>query len=121
LYIGAVARGGAQVTVDGATPISPVGVRIDDVAWNDQLKLFLIGAALDTGEPQVTKVQVDGSLWSPDRIGDLPPSPETITVADQQPAWVSSGGSVWRQSGGGSWVSPTDVGETIGTAPVYLE
>jgi hypothetical protein len=120
LYVGTVARGGAQVRIDAAAPVSPVGVRVDDVAWNDELKLFLIGASLDTGEPQVTEVQVDGSLWTPHRFGDLPQAPDTITVAENQPAWVSAGGAVWVQSGG-SWVSPTGFGETIGTGPVYLE
>lgn len=122
LYIGTVARTGGQVRVDNPVPVSPIRVRVDDVAWNDPAKLFLIGVTLDDGEPRITEVQVDGSLWTPQRLDDLPGAPTSITVTENQPAWVSAGDSVWRQSQSGeSWVSPTGAGPTAGSNPVYLE
>jgi Sporulation and spore germination len=119
VYIGSVQRNGDAVLVN-FQPISPNGVVVTDVAWNDELKLFLIGryvAATDT--PHVFEVQVDGSLWTPRSATNLPGLPDSITVAENAPAWVSVGPSVWVQRGS-SWVSP--VGEfTAGSNPVYVE
>ncbi len=66
------------------------------------------------------EVQVDGSLWTA-RTGteDLPGAPDSITVAENVPAWVSVGGTVWTQAGG-SWTSPNG-GATESTDPVYGE
>ena len=122
VYVGTVDRGSGQVSVDALTPISPVGVHIDDVAWNDTRKLFLVGS-LPSGDARIIEVRVDGSLWTASSAPQLPGVPDTITVAENQPAWVSVGGvdgSVWEQSGG-SWISPNDPGQTVGTSPVYLE
>lgn len=118
IYVGTVARNGAQVHVEAATPISPVGFVATDVAWNDILKLFAIGTV--AGSPQVVEVQVDGSAWTTHGTGNLPQPLDSITVAENQPAWVSAAGSVWAQSGP-SWISPTTAGITYGTNPVYLE
>jgi antitoxin (DNA-binding transcriptional repressor) of toxin-antitoxin stability system len=120
VYVGTVARNGTDVRIEAAVPVTPIGVRVLDVAWNDPLKLFLIGVVIDTGAPEVVEVQADGSFWNQRGVGDLPPSPRWITVTQNQPAWVSSGGSVWTQNGV-SWVSPVASGETAGQAPVYLE
>jgi hypothetical protein len=122
VWVGLVVRNGAQaqVRVDSLEPISPQGIVVTDVAWNDQLKLFTIGTVPGTGEGHVYEVQVDGSLWTP-RSGteDLPGPPDSITVTQDAPAWVSVGGTVWAQSGG-SWASPN--GRTaFGTNPVYVE
>lgn len=120
-WVGSVVRtpGQAQVRVDSLEPISPQGIVVSDVAWNDQLKLFTIGRALSTGEANVYEVQVDGSLWTPRSIANLPGAPDSITVSENVPAWVSVGGTVWSQSGG-SWASP-DLETTFGTDPTYLE
>jgi hypothetical protein len=120
VYIGTIARVGAQVYVDAVAPITPIGIDIDDVAWNDELKLFCIGTAANSGEEQLIEVQVDGSLWSTSRIVGLPGAPESLTVAEFKPVWVSVGSTVWTQSGS-SWASPVQGGETGGSAPAYLE
>ena len=122
VWVGAVIRTGdrgGQVRVDSLTPISPQDVTVTDVAWNDQLKLFAIGRAVSNGESSVFEVQVDGSLWTSRGIGNLPQAPDSITVAENEVAWVSAGGTVWAQRAG-SWASP-GVGPTSGTNPVYLE
>lgn len=122
LWVGAVIRTGGiagEVRVDSLIPISPQGITVRDVAWNDQLKLFTIGRSADTGESSVYEVQVDGSLWTPRGISNLPQAPDSITVAENEVAWVSAGGTVWAQRAG-SWVSPGG-GPTSGTNPVYLE
>ncbi len=122
VWVGLVVRasGQAQVRVDSLEPISPQRIVVSDVAWNDELKLFTIGTVPGSGEGHVYEVQVDGSLWT-SRTGteDLPGPPDSITVAEGVPAWVSVGGTVWAQTGG-SWASPN--GSTSGcTNPTYLE
>jgi len=112
-------RNAGQVRVDSLEPITPLGLVISDVAWNDQLKLFVIGKSSLTGDTNIFEVQVDGSLWTPRSIANLPADPNTITVASGAPAWVSVGTTVWTQPGG-TWAPPgNDV--TDGTDPVYAE
>ena len=115
VWIGAVDRSGTQVRVDGLTAITPVGIAIRDVAWNDPLKLFVIGSS----STNIYEVQADGSLWTTRTIPGLPQNPESITVAENQEAWVSAGQTVWVQRNG-SWTSPGS-GETPGVNPVYAE
>jgi Lipoprotein LpqB beta-propeller domain/Sporulation and spore germination len=120
LWIGSVIRSSGQVQVDNLEAITPIGVLLTDVAWNDELKLFVTGR-YTTGEASVFEVQVDGSLWTPRAITGLPEAPDSITVAANVPAWVSAGGTVWTQRGS-SWISPSAAAnETDGTKPVYLE
>lgn len=120
LWIGSVIRSSGQVQVDNLEAISPIGVQLTDVAWNDELKLFVTGR-YTTGEASVFEVQVDGSLWTPRAITGLPGAPDSITVAENVPAWVSAGETVWTQRGS-SWVSPSAAAnETDGTKPNYLE
>ena len=122
VWVGAVIRtggGSGQVRVDSLTPISPQGVAVSDVAWNDQLKLFTIGRTIASGDSSVFEVQVDGSLWTARGISNLPQAPDSITVAENEVAWVSAGGTVWAQRAG-AWVSP-GTGPTSGSNPVYLE
>lgn len=121
VWVGSVVRtpGQAQVRVDSLEPISPQGIVVTDVAWNDQLKLFTIGRSRSTGEANVYEVQVDGSLWTPRSVVNLPGVPDSITVSENVPAWVSVGGTIWAQSGG-SWASPANE-TTFGTNPSYLE
>lgn len=121
VWIGSVTRSksGGQVRVDNLEPITPQGVAITDVAWNGQLKLFAIGRDTTTGSSSVYELQVDGSLWTPRGTSNLPQAPDSITVAENEVAWVSAGGTVWAQRAG-TWVSPGP-GPVAGTNPVYLE
>jgi hypothetical protein len=120
LWIGSVIRSSGQVQVDNLEAITPIGVLLTDVAWNDEQKLFVTGR-YTTGEAGVFEVQVDGSLWTPRAITGLPDAPDSITVAENVPAWVSAGATVWTQRGS-SWISPSAAAnETDGTKPVYLE
>ena len=119
VWVGSVVRNAGQVRVDSLEPITPLGEVISDVAWNDQLKLFVIGKSSLTNDTNIFVVQVDGSLWTLRSSANLPADPETITVASGAPAWVSVGTTVWTQPGS-SWASPgNDV--TYGTDPVYAE
>jgi len=120
LWLGAVVRGsGGKVRVDSLAPISPQGITVTDVAWNDELKLFAIGHDATTGDPGIYEVQCDGSLWTAHSIGNLPPAPDSLTVTENVVAAVSAGGTVWKQRAG-SWVS-LHGDETRGTNPIYVE
>jgi hypothetical protein len=122
VWVGSVVRtpGQAQVRIDSLEPITPEGIAVNDVAWNDQLKLFVVGRVLSsTHEYNVYEVQVDGSLWTPRQVINLPGQPDSITVSENVPAWVSVGGTVWTQTGG-SWSNPGDK-TTYGDNPTYLE
>ncbi len=120
LWIGAVVRGpSGKARVDGLAPISPQGITVTDVAWNNELKLFAIGRDSSTSDPGIYEVQVDGSLWTARGIGNLPQAPDSITVTENVVASVSAGGTVWKQRAG-LWVSPHG-DETRGTNPVYVE
>ncbi|MCW2494582.1 LpqB family beta-propeller domain-containing protein [Jatrophihabitans sp.] len=116
VWVGAVVRNAGLVQVDSLAPITPQGITITDVAWNDELKLFAIGHEA-TDDPGIYEVQVDGSLWTAHGIGNLPPVPDSITVAEQQVAAVSADGTVWKQQTG-AWVSPQSE-ETHGSNPFY--
>lgn len=118
VYVGAVVRSTTGVRVAGLLPISPQGVSVVDVAWNDQLKLFTIGTDLRTGNFGVYEVQCDGSVWTL-RPSGLPQAPDSVTVAANSVAVVSTGGTVERQQAS-SWEGLTG-DETRGTNPVYLE
>lgn len=118
-WVGAVVRGSSQVRVTGLTPISPPGVAVRDVAWNDQLKLFAIGTDSRTSGWGVYEVQCDGSLWTLSSSTNLPQAPDSVTVASGSPAAVSAGTTVWRQQGT-SWQAPVGE-ETHGINPVYVE
>ncbi|MCW2646831.1 MAG: hypothetical protein JWP07_2940 [Pseudonocardiales bacterium] len=122
VWVGSVVRtpGQSQVRIDSLEPITPQGIVVTDVAWNDQLKLFVIGRVLSgNSDNNVYEVQVDGSLWTPRQVINLPGSPDSITVSENVPAWVSVDGTVWTQTGG-SWSNPGDK-TTLGNNPTYLE
>ena len=120
VWLGSVVRSpdSSQVRVDNLEAISPQGVGVVDVAWNDSLKLFTIGRDLATGDPSIYEVQVDGSRWAARGIDNLP-IPDSITVAEDQEAWVSAGGTVWAQQATG-WTSRGRA-SAFCTNPVYLE
>ena len=120
IWVGSVVRtDSGAVSVDDLEPISPQGVAIKDIAWNGQLKLFATGHDVTSSEPNIYEVQVDGSVWTPRSNGNLPGQADTITIAENQVAWVSTGTTVWEQRAG-EWVSPKG-GQTPGTNPVYTE
>jgi hypothetical protein len=119
LWVGAIDRAPSSVRVDDLSPISPQGVAVSDVAWNDQLKLFTIGRDTATGLVSVFELQCDGSRWTERGTLGLPQAPDSVTVAEGQVAAVSAGGTVWKQQAG-AWVSLLG-GQTFGTNPVYTE
>lgn len=122
LYVGAVIRTAGQVHVDlSALPISPQGVSVSDVAWLEPLSLFAVGDLASNREPRIFNTNVDGSFWSDSPIGNLPSQPDSVTVVTGHVVWVSANGTVWYQSGGQQWTSPSASGETFGYAPTYLE
>lgn len=120
IYVGLIVRSGAHVRVANLTPISPQGIAIRDVAWNDDLKLFAIGTNIVTTTWGLYEVQSDGSLWTLRSSSGLPQAPDSLTVASGAVAVVSAGVTVWRQLAGPSWEGLVlDV--TLGSNPVYVE
>jgi hypothetical protein len=119
VYIGNIARNGDKVSVNNLTPITPQAVSVTDVAWNDQLKLFVTGQDKLTGESQVYEVQCDGSIWNPRGNIGLPSAPITVTAAAGSEAVVSTGDTIWQQNGT-TWQGLLD-GDTRGRNPIYLE
>jgi hypothetical protein len=119
LYVGAVVRGAGPPRIDGLNPISPVGVVVQDVAWLDAFKLFAIGYLAVSQDSRTFETGADGTDWTNSTV-NLPQPPDTVTAATSSNVWVSAKGYVWKLSGT-SWVSPGTSGQTLGTAPIYLE
>jgi hypothetical protein len=119
IYVGNIVRGTNEVSVNDLQPISPQGVAVTDVAWNDQLKLFATGRDLTTGVSQVYEVQCDGSVWNSLGNLGLPGRAGTVTAASGSEAVVSSGDGLWQQQGN-EWQSLLN-GNNYGVSPVYLE
>jgi hypothetical protein len=119
VYVGGVVRTGSDVRVTNLTPISPQAINVNDVAWNDQLKLFVVGTNLITHSWGLWEVQCDGSLWTLRSNFGLPQAPDSLTVASGSVAVVSAGDTVWRQQAG-SW-EPLGADETHGSNPIYNE
>jgi hypothetical protein len=117
IWVGAVVRGAGVPQVNSLSQISPQGVNVTDVAWNDELKLFAVGQDVATKVSGIYEVQVDGSLWTAHGIVNLPEQPTSITASEGLVAAVSSGGTIWKQLGG-SWGSPQG-GDARGQFPVY--
>jgi hypothetical protein len=119
IYVGSVVRSGSNVRVENLAPISPQGIAVRDVAWNDELKLFVIGIDRSTREWGLYEVQCDGSVWTPRSNSGLPQAPDSLTVTANSVAVVSTNGTVWQQQAG-SWESLVG-SETVGTNPIYVE
>lgn len=124
IYVAYIVRNGNQVGLVGLQssalqPISPQGVAVTDVAWNDQLKLFATGEDTTTGEQQVYELQCDGSIWNTVGNSGLPGAPDSVAAAASSPVVVSIGDTIWQQSGV-SWQSLLGA-ETEGSNPVYQE
>lgn len=120
LFVGAVVRGAGRVRVDALQQISPVGVVITDVAWLEPFKLFAIGYLAGSEDSRTFEAGADGTDWTNSTIGNLPAPPDSVTAATSSNVWVSADGYLWKLSGT-SWVSAGSTGQTVGTAPVYLE
>ncbi|HEY2299388.1 MAG TPA: LpqB family beta-propeller domain-containing protein [Jatrophihabitans sp.] len=119
VYIGNIVRNGNKISVNNLAPITPQAVYITDVAWNDQLKLFVTGRDTITTESQVYEVQCDGSIWNSRGNLGLPGAPIVVTAAAGSEAVVSTGNFIWQQSGT-TWQGLLD-GDTRGSNPIYLE
>lgn len=119
VYVGAVVRTLTSARVTELAPITPQGISVTDVAWNDQLKLFTIGTDRSTGNFGVYEVQCDGSLWTPRGTTGLPGTPDSVTVAANSVAVVSTSGTVERQQAS-AWEGLQGE-ETRGTNPIYAE
>ena len=119
IWIGQVVRAATSVSVNNFQAISPQGVNIADVAWNDELKLFAVGHDATTNAGSVYEVQVDGALWTADGIANLPQAPDSITASKGLVAAVASAGTIWKQQAA-SWVSLLGPGEDAkGSDPIY--
>jgi len=119
VYVGNIVRNGNKISVNNLAPITPQAIYITDVAWNDQLKLFVTGKDHFTGESQVYEVQCDGSIWNTRGNVGLPGAPIVVTAAASSEAVVSTGNFIWQQSGT-TWQGLLD-GDTRGSNPIYLE
>lgn len=119
IYLGAVVRNGSSVQVANLTPISPQGVMVKDIAWNDQLKLFVIGTDSTTNQWGLYEVQCDGSAWTLRSFSGLPQAPDSLTVTSGAVAVVAAGPTLWQQFGG-LWRGLLRA-STPGTNPVYVE
>lgn len=69
-----------------------------DAAWAGDQGIAVLAAF--GGAPAAWLVQSDGSVAEPQAAGGLPSSPEDLAAAPGLPLLLTSGGSVWRVSGG---------------------
>ncbi|MBV9593762.1 MAG: hypothetical protein JO147_08210 [Actinobacteria bacterium] len=123
VWIGSVVRGDA-VRVDGLMPVTPAGISVADVSWNDVTTLYLVGTdTIAPGQAQFWSVQSDGSQLIARSTAGLPSSPELLAVAPNALPYVSTGGTIWVQRGSGSWGPPGNTTDQAvsGTAPTYLQ
>ncbi|MDQ2795829.1 MAG: LpqB family beta-propeller domain-containing protein [Actinomycetota bacterium] len=121
LFIGSIVRTAGQVRIDALQSISPDGVAINDVAWIGELKLFAIGTNNPDGVGETFETNADGSFWTANPLGPLPHTPDSVTGATQQIAWVSVDSTVWVQVGRSWRLAGDSPRQTDGDKPVYLE
>jgi hypothetical protein len=124
MWIGTVVRTAGGASVESLEPITPVGLTLTDVAWNDLNTLYTIGAdPTRVGGYGIWSVQVDGSLLTPRSTSGLPSAPDSITTSQAGLPWVSANNTVWEQHGSEtSWTAPgANAGTTLGTAPNYQQ
>ena len=122
IWVGAVVRSGQDVRVDGLTQVTPPGIVINDVAWNNPTTMYAVGYL--NGSPSafgIWSVQSDGSALNQRATSNLPGAPDSIAAAPDVSPWVSAGQAVWVQRSN-SWSPPGGQSETTyGTAPTYLQ
>jgi hypothetical protein len=123
LFVGAVVRTGQpgddSVRIDSPLPIMPPSYRLSDVAWSDDMTLWVVG----TSDPQqrshgIWSVTVDGANIGPHSSAGLPQGADSIATGSGLLPWVSAGGYVFEL--GSDWEGPNNR-TTAGTSPVYLE
>jgi hypothetical protein len=124
LWVGAVVRTGPVrgdnfVRIDSAQAIMPPGYHLSDVAWSDDMTLWVVG----TDDPQrhshgIWSVTVDGANVREHSSAGLPEGADSIATGSGVLPWVSAGGYVFELSS--DWEGPNHR-TTPGTAPVYLE
>jgi Lipoprotein LpqB beta-propeller domain len=119
-YIGTVERPGKNVSVDNLVPVTPADVDVDDVAWNDDATLYVIGSGPDAYG--IWSVKVDGSQWTPRSRANLPQAAQQIAAARDQFPWVAAGGAIFVQRSS-IWTSPYGPPDTTvrGSSPTYLQ
>jgi hypothetical protein len=123
LWIGTIVRAADGASVESLEPITPIGLTLTDVAWNDASTLYTIGMdSTRAGSYGIWSVQVDGSSLTARSTTGLPSAPDSITTSPNGVPWVSTNNTVWRQGLESSWTSPgASGGTTLGTAPNYLQ
>ena len=123
LWIGTIVRTADGVSVDSLAAITPVGLKLTDVAWNDSSTLYTIGTDTTVaGNFGIWAVQIDGSLLTPRDTTNLPGAADSITASRSGLTWVSAKQAVWTQRGlENSWVSPGPSSTTYGTSPTYVQ
>ena len=120
VWLGGVVRNQRRCASTTSNPITPQGVAVTDVAWNDPLKLFVIGRVAEHRRRErlrgagrrlaVVAAQHHRPAADP---GQHHRAPRTRTPG------CRPGTTVWVQRAG-AWASP-GTGETPGVNPVYLE
>ncbi len=119
VWVGAVVRSGQSVRIDNPEPITPPDYVLNDVAWNDDTTLYIVGHN-PNADTWVWQVQVDGAYLQPRSSAGLPSMPDSITASGGQSVWASVGRSVYQEATQTAWVNPGD-DPTLGTNPLYLE
>jgi hypothetical protein len=120
----AASSGSAAVSIENLQPITPTGILLTDVAWNDESTLYTVGQfAPPTGRFGIWSVQEDGSLLTMRPISNLPAQPDSITASQYGFTWVSVLTTVWEQAGpDNAWTAPGgSLGTTLGSNPTYVE
>lgn len=123
LWVGAVVRTGSggdiSVRIASPQPIVPPSYRLNDVAWDDDTTLWVVGTD-DTQQRGygIWSVTLDGANMHQQSSAGLPQGADTITTGSGVLPWVSVGGHVFVL--GSDWEGPNNH-TTPGTAPVYLE
>jgi Lipoprotein LpqB beta-propeller domain/Sporulation and spore germination len=125
LFVGAVVRTGSgsgdnnSVRIDSAQPIMPPSYHLSDVAWSDDMTLWVVGSNdSQRNSHGIWSVTVDGANIREQSTTNLPLGADSIATGPGVLPWVSAGGYVFELST--DWEGPNHH-TTPGTAPVYLE
>ncbi|MHA3705169.1 GerMN domain-containing protein [Jatrophihabitans sp. YIM 134969] len=126
LFVGAVIRTGADVSLGPLTQITPGGLVVSDVGWRTETTLAGIGGPPSASAGLYFDVFADGAVLAtvtPDGLPDRPRSLAVSARTQNQWATVGSGGnaSVWTRSsyGGAQWTSPDRGAARPGSAPSF--
>jgi lipoprotein LpqB-like beta-propeller protein/sporulation and spore germination protein len=118
LWIVAVVRTG-RVYVTNPLPIMPPNYHLSDVAWDDNMTLWVVGTdASQRNSNGIWSLTVDGANIEAQSTEGLPQGADSIATGSGVLPWVSVGGYVFKL--GADWEGPNHH-TTRGAAPVYLE